>query len=391
MKKILFFGNGAQMNYVIVKYLRKYTQYEPDLLLQDYNHPILDHPAWEDVPVKIPSKIFYTDLGNALKIFNQTIEEKRWSMADWIKEKKIQYSITDKFITKYIDKSHTIKKQIKHYVNDLKKYDFVISDGFGAISAFLARKPYVIRPFGSDIDINAFDNDYRGSMIRIALKQARAIFAHAYTENLKKLGVDAKRYEISVIIDSEKLKPEITSKNPIPEFFLASRLDFKDKGTDKVFRAFAKLLKTFNAHLFCLEYGTDIQKTHDLINSLGLQKNVTFYDFVASKPVLNQLFNKHDAIIGNLNYGTVGTTELEALSCNKPVIAYVKPQTRIETKLPIMNSFSENEIYENMKNVIENRNLPTGMRNFILENFGINSFLKNFKEVLHSNGVDPCF
>ncbi|CDI06473.1 glycosyltransferase [Candidatus Nitrosotenuis uzonensis] len=383
MKKIVFFGNGAQMNYVITKFLRKKSNIEVDLLLQDYNHPFLDHPAWDDIPIKIPQKIMKSNIIEAKKIFDQAININKWKMPSWVIEKPINYSFLDKLITKYFDKQYYIKKQIRYYVNDLKNYDFVFTDCVGAISALLAKKPFAIRPFGSDIDIHAFENNYRGKMIRKALKNTTAIFAHAYTDNLRTLRINAKRYETSVIIDTETFKPNNSSKNPIPDFFLASRLDFKEKGTDKLLRLFAKLIKSYDAKLFCLDYGSDVKQTHDLVNYLGIEKNVIFYNFVASKPVLNELFNKHTAVIGNLNYGTIGTTELEALACNKPVISFVKPKTEIEKKLPILNSRSEDEIYENLKNIIEKRNLPSGMREFIKKNFGYESFLNGFKDCIN--------
>lgn len=384
MHKILFFGNGAHLNYVTIKYLRNRTNYNPDLLLQDYNHPIYDHPAWEDLPIKIPQHIIKNHLPEAKKILYNAIKDNNWIMPHWVKEKPIRYSLYDKFITKYIDNFYTIKKQIKHYINDLKNYDFVYVDGaFGAITALLANVRYAIRPFGSDVDIHAFENDYRGIMIRKALNHAIAIYARPYKQNLKKLGLENKPEIAPAIIDTEKLKPK-KHTNKVTEFFLASRLWFEGKGTDKALKAFARLLSSNDAHLYCLEYGTDIQKTRSLVQFLGIEKNVTFYDFVASKPVLVELYNKHDAVIGNLNYGTIGLTELEALSCDKTVIAHSKLTSEYYNELPIMNSFSEDEIYSSMKNVCENRHLPTGMRDFILKYYSIDYFLQGFESVLKS-------
>lgn len=371
------------MNYVIVKYLRKTTDYVPDLLLQDYNS-ILDHPAWEDVPMKIPQDIIRNNIVAARKIFGNAIAEFDWQMPTWIKQNPITYSLYDKFIAKYIDKSHTAKKRINHYVNDLKKYDFVFTDGFGATTALLAKTPYVVRPYGTDIDIQAFENNYVGNLINKALRQSSAIFAHGYTDNLQKLGIENKRKHVSVVIDTDILKPQEKQPNQKTEFFIGSRLEFNLKGTDKAIKAFASLLKSYDAHLYCLEYGSDVQKTRQLVDILGIKDNVTFYNFVASKPVLAELYAKHDAVIGNLNYGTIGTTELEALACNTPVIAGVKPKTQLEKDLPIMNSFSEDEIFKSMKNICEKRDIPVGLRDFIIKNFGIKQFLEGFESVIRT-------
>jgi len=115
IKKIVFLGNAASMNYVVVKQLRKKTDYQPDLLLLDYNS-IMDQPAWEEVPVKIPQTVIKKNPSEAMSRLNEAIKENQWKTPSWIKEKPINYSTYDKFITKYIDKSHIIKKQIKHYV-----------------------------------------------------------------------------------------------------------------------------------------------------------------------------------------------------------------------------------------------------------------------------------
>ena len=206
MKKILFFGNPISINYVTIKYLRKKTKYNPELLLQDYNS-IYDHPAWEDVSLKIPQEIVRNDPMQARKILDNEIKKNNWSMPEWVKEKPINYTLFDRFVTKYIDKSHTIKKQINHYVNDLKNYDLVITDGFGAISAWKAGVPYVIMPIGSDIDILPFEKNYRGKLIKKAILNAKSIFIFAGAHNLKKLGVEHKQKPVYCIIDTEKLRP----------------------------------------------------------------------------------------------------------------------------------------------------------------------------------------
>ncbi len=385
MKKILFFGNGAQMNYVIIKYLRKYTKYEPELLLQDYNHPILDHPAWEDVYVKIPHEILQKDLGNALQIFNQAIEEKKWSMPKWVKEKKIQYSITDKILTKYVDKFHTMKKQINHYVDSLKDYDFVISDGFGAASALIGNIPYAIRPYGTDVDIMPFEEGYRGKLVRRAFQNSVAILGQHGMANLKKIkGTEGKIRPISVIIDTEQLIPKKKNHQAKTEFFLASRLDFKIKGTDKAIRAFKRLLDSYDASLSCLGYGSDVEKTHSLVKELNIEKKVNFYDYTVSKPVLTEMYQNHDAVICNLSLGNIGTTELEAMSCEKTVIAYTRLDSDLEKTIPIMNAHTEDEVYHKMVDVCEGKNLPNGMREFVKTHYGAKQFINLFDNMINS-------
>ena len=72
------------------------------------------------------------------------------------------------------------------------------------------------------------------------------------------------------------------------------------------------------------------------------------------------------------------------MACDKPVIAYTKTVNELEKQLPILNSFSEDEIYENMKKVCDGQNLPTSLRDFVIKHFGLESFLKEFEFVLDS-------
>jgi len=377
-------NSAAQMNYIIVKNLRKKTQYKPDLLLQSYGSRIYGHPAWEDVPVKIKQDLIRNNPKEAAKILDQAIQENNWNMPSWVIENPIKYSIFDKFMTKYIDKFHITKKQIKHHITDMKNYDFIFTDGFTGVTAMLAQIKFAIRPYGGDIDIFAFEKNYRGKMVRKAFNASKAVLMFTNIPSIKKLGLLEKFQQNSYVINTDLMKPEPQKSNDNTEFFLASRLDFALKGTDKAIKAFAKLLQTYDARLYCLNFGSDVQKTRVLINSLGIQKNVIIYDFVASKPVLAELYNKHDATICDLNnVGIIGSTGFEALACEKPVIGYTKTDYNLEKEMPILNSFSESEIYINMKKVCEKQNLPTGMRNYVLKYFGFENFLKTFESLVN--------
>lgn len=383
MKKILLSGNSlAQMNYILVKHFRKKTNYKADLLLQSYNSPIHGHPAWEDIPIKIPQNIIQYDPKKALEIFNDAILENNWKMPFWVKENPIHYSIIDKFLTKYFDKFHTTKKQINHHISDMKSYDFVLADGFSGISAMLSKTPFAIRPFGTDIDVMPFEKNFRGKMVRKAFQKCKAVCMYTTIPSLYDLGLEEKFVQISYVIDTVQMSPsEKKSSNQI-DFFLASRLDFKLKGTDKVLKAFSRLLQKYDAHLFCLEFGSDVKQTKELLIQLGIEKNVTIYDFVVSKPVLKELFNKSDAVIADLKRGIIGTTGFEAMACEKPVIGFSKIENLLEKEMPILNSFSEDEIYKNMIRICEKNDIPKGMRNFVIENFSFEKFLNKFEKFL---------
>lgn len=382
LKKILFLGNGAQMNYIIVKKIRENFDFEPDLILLDYHHPIYDHPAWEDIKIKISQEIVISDFEKSLDIFKKSILENNWKMPNWIKEYPIKYSFFDKIKTKLFDMEYISKKHIDHYIKPVQNYDIVFTDGFAALSAQKASVQYIIRPYGSDILHQVFQKNSLGLKMQNAFQNSSAIFCHGYQNELKKLSLEQKHVMATAVIDTDAMCPNPQKISQKTSFFIASRLDLKLKGTDKALRAFAKLVKKYDATLYCIEFGKDVSLVKNIINNLGISEHVIFYDFVASKPVLAELYNSHDCIIGNLILGHVGTTELEALSCDKPVIAFVEPENEFEHKLPIMNSPTEEKIYENMKKICENNIVTKDMRKFVEKYCGIDYFVNHLKPFL---------
>lgn len=380
-KKILYFGNDASLNYIIVKNFRNKTNYNIDLLLQDYNS-IYDHPAWHDIPIQIQQTLVRSNPQKAKKIIESKINEFHWQKPFWIKENPIRYSIFDKFITKYVNDSHIIKKQIHHYIKDISHYDLVITDGFGAITANKANIPYIVRPIGSDIDILPFENNYRGKMIKKTLSDANYFFVSHDSANLNKLE-KIKQTPISVVIDIDKIIPSTRNTSSTTTFFLIARLDFGLKGTDKVMKAFAKLIKKYDAKLFYIAYGSDVIKTQQLVKSLNLIDYISIYDSVMSKPVLYELFGKCDAVIGDLGSGHIGISELEAMAANKPVIANNQKITSLEKDMPILDASSEEEIYLNLEQICQKKELPQGMREFVRKHFGFDNYKSKFDYALN--------
>ena len=379
--KIAFFGNPACSNYILVKKFREKTKISVDLLLQDYN-AIMEEPCWADLEIRINQKICNSKPQQVKLILKNIIKEKKWEKPDWIKSYPIKYSIYDKFNYKFFDKNFIFKKRINHYVKILKNYDFVVSDAFGAISAKKAKIPYVVKGYGSDFDILPFQKNFVGKQTFNTILNSKAFLATHGATSLKKLNVSHKHVLINSIIDTDTMTPCLKKQKNKFEFFLVARLSFKDKGTDKIIRAFSKLVKKYDAHLFCMDFGTDVEKTRLLINNLGISEHVTFYNFIASKPALNKIFNSHDFVIGDLSSGHFGISELEALACEKQVISNNNEITPIEKGIPILKANSEEEILNQMINLCNNKNLPSGLRDFILKNFNFETFLEKFEPLL---------
>ncbi len=141
-------------------------------------------------------------------------------------------------------------------------------------------------------------------------------------------------------------------------------------------------MKKYDAHLYCLEFGSDIEKARQLVKDLNIEHYVTFYNFVASKPLLKELFHNHDAVIGNLSFPNIGTTELEAMACNVPVIAHNDIVGELEKNMPIMEAKTEEEIYKKMIDVCENKNIPKGLRTFVESNYGPNRYVEIFSQMI---------
>lgn len=294
----------------------------------------------------------------------------------------------------------------------LANYDYVIGFGLGPSFAHLARVKYASIPYGADLLDIPFQTAHhkwvyraRARFQKIGYKNSDIIFIGndpTYSDAFDRIQALQDRHYLAFPIDTEKYCPlqkesldnflENSIKNKATDkivMFMPSRIDFKVKNSDKVLRAFARLLnEKDNVFLILFGWGNDVDKAQKLVSELDIKEHVYFHPNVLSKPRLIRFINACDIILDQFgSSGGYGTTSMETLSCGKPLITFAnwnKLKKYHTESIPFKNAFTESEIYQAMLflcNKEQRKILGKNARNWIIENHSSKTF-SNFVEIL---------
>ena len=133
--------------------------------------------------------------------------------------------------------------------------------------------------------------------------------------------------------------------------FAPSRQIWKEKGNDKLIKAFARFVKVFpNSKLVMVAWSVDEERSKNLANSLKISENIYWIKPVPKNELI-KYYNAADIILDQFVLGSWGTATPEAMSCQKPVLMYYKEDyiNRAFGELPpILNSYTEEDIYSNL-------------------------------------------
>jgi glycosyltransferase involved in cell wall biosynthesis len=106
-----------------------------------------------------------------------------------------------------------------------------------------------------------------------------------------------------------------------PVIFSPTRLQ-NIKGASDIIDTLRRIVQTYpHSHVYQVEWG-DPQNI-SLLSSKVPSKNLTFVKFLPREQ-LPSWYGATDVVIGQMNTGTLGYTELEAMSCGTPVVVYDK-------------------------------------------------------------------
>jgi glycosyltransferase involved in cell wall biosynthesis len=166
-------------------------------------------------------------------------------------------------------------------------------------------------------------------------------------------------------IDPEKYKPldsgelrERYVQNDDIMLFSPARQIWEEKGNDKMIRAFAKFTKEVpNSKFVLVAWSTDEENSKSLVNSLGISDKIEWIKPVPKSHLIDY-YNASDIILDQFVLGSWGTSTPEAMSCGKPVLMFYKKDYIIRAfgeEPPILNSFTEEEIYSNLLKLTKNR------------------------------------
>ncbi|MBE6058623.1 MAG: glycosyltransferase [Clostridium sulfidigenes] len=230
-------------------------------------------------------------------------------------------------------------KDIRYLRRNVEKNDILhIHYGFYGILGILSGKKYYLHLHGSDVRKN-LKSIILGSITKLCIKKAINVFYS--TPDLYELINPIRPDSIFLPnpIDTELFKPIECLKSNNDGYlniFIFARLD-ETKGADKIFKIVDYFSnKDIKIKFTALKWGSDYSKYE------VKYRFVNYIDFIEYDKLPIEL-NTFDLIIGQLSYGVVGVSELQALACGIPTITYFNYNSIYSDEMPVLNIENEKE------------------------------------------------
>ena len=259
------------------------------------------------------------------------------------------------------DNQHPFRKL--HLIQTLREFDFLHAYTEFPMAAMFSFKPYIAQVTGSDLRELAVQNTWKGFLLRLAYRKSKnLLFGNPDLFSVvKKLRLKNALYMPNPI-DTEKYAPHKEAlKNNYPYealIFHPTALEWSLKGNDLLIRAYARLVKEVkDVFLLLSDRGIDRERTKILLNKLGVYRYVKFLPLLNQQELL-KYYNASDIVVDQFIVGSVGSAALEAMSCSKPVFAYISEEhfSSFYPELPpIVNTRTEDQIYERLYELATDR------------------------------------
>lgn len=218
----------------------------------------------------------------------------------------------------------TLKKAIAKFKPDVVHAHYATSYGLiGALSGF---HPFIISAWGTDVMKFPQKNFINKSILKYNLRKADAICATSNTikeflkpvtdkpVNVIPFGVDVNLFnkkEVNGLFDKNTFV--FGSIKPLEELY----------NTNVLIRAFATLKKKHSdkaLKLLIIGEGSQMESLKQLSSQLGIDNDVKFTGRIAFSEISNY-YNMLDVLVNISDYESFGVSVIEAMACEKPVIA----------------------------------------------------------------------
>ncbi len=234
------------------------------------------------------------------------------------------------------------------------KYNIVhIHFGTFAYLALLNRVPFYLHIHGTDIR-RFVNSPVLGTIIRLGLQKANAVFYT--TPDLKPL---VEKYRPDAIffpnpIDTEKFYP---NKEPIDQqnsiVFNINKLD-RYKGLDKVLPALDQILVNKpDVRVLMFDFGNALLESEEFISTYRKDPRLTLMHPVSHKKML-ELIQGASVIVGQMETGSLGCSELESMACAKPVVCKFTHGDAYPSNPPLYNAHTSDELRERIEYILMN-------------------------------------
>lgn len=276
----------------------------------------------------------------------------------------------------------------------LDDFDFIIGSGYApAFVKKAGRTLDLFAPHGSDINHLPHLLGYSikdivryllvGTQQRKGIKEAKHIFSDRWTEGLEqriaRLGLSGQRhytiipfiylpqYKDLSLEDSFLLRIKEIRKNSdliifhhIRHSWVNPRDKIAMKSNNILFEGvhdFRKAYPEIRVSIVTFEYGDDVVRTKNLIQELGIEGVVHWFDITPRKQIM-KMMNYADVVTGEFHWSfvTYGAI-LEGMVMSKPIMhkrddsLYAKTHSDL---YPMIHVESSNDIFEGIKDVVAN-------------------------------------
>jgi glycosyltransferase involved in cell wall biosynthesis len=386
--RVLHAGNTANNAYLNAKLMRR-AGVEADALCDEWH--ILSQPEWEDAPLEGRFEPFEQLAGPAARV--------GWRRPDWVlspAEWNPGYA-RQAAVRERVELAARLPRLVRLYrrlraayaplrerqgsdlrftdilygwawVNRLGRsleppqrlfgrYDVV--QGYGPhpiLPLLVGARPFVAFEHGT-LREHPFKATPAGRLLALAYTQAaRVLVTNAdVIASAERLGLENTVFlphpvdEDKYVTGPSELRGRLEAEGHDLVLLAPSRHDWEVKGTDRLLRAFAELVRRDrpSAVLVLSEWGLQLDRSRALIGELGIEGNVRWTPPLPKLRLIDA-YRAADVVLDQFLIGTFGAVAPEAMACGRPVVMAFHPEVHtwcFPEPPPVVDARTAEDIY----------------------------------------------
>jgi glycosyltransferase involved in cell wall biosynthesis len=394
MTRVLHIGNVANNGYINAK-LQRRSGLEADALADEWH--ILSRPEWEDADLRGEFEPYADLSGPAARAGWSRPEwlrsyrgwDPEFSRQPWLRERIRLAASTPSIVRRYFGLRRDYREveaaqgtgrlrfldvvQAWAWVRRLeqefeplpglfRRYDIVQAYAIHPILTLLMTPevPCVAFEHGTMREV-PFEDGWRGRLLALAYRRASKVVITNpdVVAQARRLGVENYVF-IPHPIDETKYTPGPSELRARLEAegadFVAlspSRHDWDVKGSDRMLRAFAELVRGDrpNAVLVLTDWGLEVDRSRGLIRELGVEPNVRWLSPLPKLRLIDA-YRAADVVLDQFLIGTFGAVAPEAMACETPVVMAFDAALHdwcFPTLPPVLDARTPEQIYGHLR------------------------------------------
>ena len=234
------------------------------------------------------------------------------------------------------------------------KFDVIhIHYGTFAYLAFFSRIPFYLHIHGTDVRTHV-NWPLIGNVIRWGIINAEKVFYS--TPDLKPIVEKFRRDAIffpNPINTDQFFVKKFDEKCDLVSLFNINKLD-RFKGTNNVLKSIQLIWEIFpNLNVKMFQFGNSIKDAEEFLVKYQNVPNLSFLPRISHEKMVDELQNS-SIILGQLGTGILTCSELEAMSCGKPVICNFKYFDMYPEPPPVLVANTPEEVRDQIVFLLNN-------------------------------------